>query len=1077
MGADSVIGQNKTSAPPSNELADAYIKLREYLVHKPASFLVETAGASETRLTWDLTGKALLGTDGAFYTADIFSRKLDEALEIKEQDLNIYWAAQPGPGAAGRPFSPISLKTAISYQAIDEAKNDGTGITNLQKAKQEYDSKIIDLESTVSAFYTANSTKITFANNVGAFTVNAVTNTSGSVVIPEAKFNFRATGGFTDVPKIEDVDKSITIAIDAAKERLKNETSQTALLGRFVTDVTGKKVEAQEIIKKITPLASSIKTSIAGSSLFNTVTTVPDILHPGVSIYEYSGGNISIDTMTTDYCDAFFNLIDNINLSLAVPFIRINIIDRVSKSRKSEPKMSLVSFLRSPGDSNIDDQIFANARPTFLDAKDLSRRRIMSGKFVGTETFLGPNTLLPDPTDEILNPRRLNPSVPLMSLLSFNTSIESQGAALLSRKRGELSIVVHDRSRLNDVSSMISLGDFSSLYFDIEWGYIHPHGDPSFNNPVGQYLNAMRYREIYAPNTYTMTMGEGGSMTINIGMLAGSYLDATNTSVVTGKYIPRSLATRMLNNYIFNILVQDTTSAASDSVQADVRPITEVLAKQDTVGRYVKREFIEEIIKRTAKEGEIDLRSEATFMQALKVILQKSDEEPYRQTDYLKDLTSNLRLANIGTIGLTTFSAMTAKYGSQVKQEEYASVANILTQCVGVPFAMSSLYKEVQIHVFKFNDSAGKMANRPITEACISINDFIGKPDEQGSLYNTDGVLTALARLCKNLSNPDLLTYGIAALPDPKADKSATTTSSPQTPGSPATDAKAAAAEGGKPSPSEPDPTFTIPNVKYEMRAVPAKIMPSESTRPIDGIPDPESLILQILIYDDNRLATGNDFVKAYNYLSKARGKNLTGRTSLKSDNTLTIDDAKLISKIAYPNMTYGAVNSVIKSLSISTNTRSAIATSATIQTGQELLNDQIKSVTASEIRQIQLIPGIVTLTIFGLPVIERGQSIYLDLGTGTTLDQLYKVTAVRHNLAGDFTTDLTLQFAGQGTLVNTENAIDDFLKTIEQKIESVPTATTPAAPTTSAPTSPPKSSGRIDSRIDPVTGRPLDAL
>jgi len=394
---------------------------------------------------------------------------------------------------------------------------------------------------------------------------------------------------------------------------------------------------------------------------------------------------------------------------------------------------------------------------------------------------------------------------------------------------------------------MISLGDFSSLYFDIEWGYIHPHGDPSFNNPVGQYLNAMRYREIYAPNTYTMSMGEGGAMTINIGMLAAGYLDATNTSVVTGKYIPRSLATRMLNDYIFNILVQDTASDASASVQADVRPITEVLAMQDTVGRYIKREFIEEILKRPPADR-IDLQAERDFMTKLKGIIQSSDEEPYRQTDYLKDLTSNLKLANVGEVGSETFTVMSDKYGPQVSKEEYASVANILTQCVGIPFAMTGLYKEVQIHVFKFNDSAGKMANLPITKACISINDFIGKPDEQGSLYNTDGVLTALARLCKNLSNPDLLTYGIAALPDPKADKSSTTTSSPPTPGSPATDAKAAAAATGKTQPSSPDPTFTIPNVKHDIRVVPAKIMPSESIQPIDGVPDPESLILQILI-------------------------------------------------------------------------------------------------------------------------------------------------------------------------------------------------------------------------------------
>lgn len=1054
--ADKIIGTNSTSAPPSSELAAAYIQLREYLVHKPSSVLVESATSTETRSTWDLTGKTLLGSDGAFYTSDIFTRKFDEALGIREGDVAIYWADSPGPGAAGRPFSPISLKTAISYNGIVEANNSNPkGVANLQKLLTEYDDKVIDLERYVADFYTNKSVK--FTNKSGAFSVDPILNESGSVTSPGLEFNFRTTGGVTDTPKIEVINTALDTAESIVKRPSVLSNSSGTEIANFAVGLGSFKAELSSIIDKIKPIASEVKIPIAGSSRFNLFTTIPTQLNPGVSLYEYTSDTVTIDTSTTDYCDAFFNLIDNVNLSLAVPFVRINIIDRVSKTRKREPKMSLVSFLRSPSDNNFDDLIFSNAKPKLLPTDDAISKRILSGKFAGTETFLGPNTLLPDPTDEILNPRRLNPSVPLMSLLSFNTSIESQGAAMLSRKRGELSIVVHDRSRLNDVSSLISLGDFSALYFDIEWGYIHPHGDASFNNPVGQYLNAMRFREIYAPNTYTMTMGEGGSVTININMLAGGYLDATNTSVVTGEYVPRSLATRMLNNYVFNVLVQDTASSASDSIQADVRPITEILVKQDTAGRYVKRKFIEEILRRSDR-GQVVIDDEIQFIKELKKILEESDTTPYKQTDYIKDLTTNLKISNVGSIGLNTFQEMVGKYGSQVVQTDYASVANILTQCVGIPFAMTGLYSEVQIHVFKFNDSAGKLANKPISRACISINDFIGKPDEAGSLYNTDGVLTALARLCKNLSNPDVLCYGISALPNPNETKGKSESkdkASPPTAGTPAADSKAAAASNGSTAkPAKPDPTFTVPNIKWDMRTVPAKVLPPNSTKPIDGVPNPELPILQITVYDDNNFVVGTDIVKAYNYLSKIRNKPVTASTvSPKSQNSLTIDDVKLLSKIAYPNMTYGAVNSVIKAVSISTNTRNAIGTSATIQAGQEMLNDQMKSVTASEVRQMQLIPGSITLTIFGLPIIERGQSIYLDLGTGTTLDQLYKVTAVRHNLSSDFTTDLTLQFAGQGTLINTENAIDDFLKTLVQKSDTVPDSAMTSSSKTTAPT------------------------
>ena len=51
-----------------------------------------------------------------------------------------------------------------------------------------------------------------------------------------------------------------------------------------------------------------------------------------------------------------------------------------------------------------------------------------------------------------------------------------------------------------------------------------------------------------------------------------------------------------------------------------------------------------------------------------------------------------------------------------------------------------------------------------------------------------------------------------------------------------------------------------------------------------------------------------------------------------------------------------------------------------------------------------------------GLPVVQRGNQLYIDMGTGTTLDNIYTVTSVKHNIkAGSFDTTLTLTCTNQG--------------------------------------------------------------
>ena len=66
-------------------------------------------------------------------------------------------------------------------------------------------------------------------------------------------------------------------------------------------------------------------------------------------------------------------------------------------------------------------------------------------------------------------------------------------------------------------------------------------------------------------------------------------------------------------------------------------------------------------------------------------------------------------------------------------------------------------------------------------------------------------------------------------------------------------------------------------------------------------------------------------------------------------------------------------------------------------------------------------------LDMLGCPFIQRGNQIYIDFGTNTTLDNIYTVKSVKHDLsAGDFSTTVELMFTGQAKV----SSVRDKIKT-----------------------------------------------
>jgi hypothetical protein len=64
------------------------------------------------------------------------------------------------------------------------------------------------------------------------------------------------------------------------------------------------------------------------------------------------------------------------------------------------------------------------------------------------------------------------------------------------------------------------------------------------------------------------------------------------------------------------------------------------------------------------------------------------------------------------------------------------------------------------------------------------------------------------------------------------------------------------------------------------------------------------------------------------------------------------------------------------------------------------------------------MFPGTVTVEMLGMPMITRGENIFIDFGTDTSFDNIYTVKSVRHSVgSGRFKTSLDMVVANQGAI------------------------------------------------------------
>ena len=234
--------------------------------------------------------------------------------------------------------------------------------------------------------------------------------------------------------------------------------------------------------------------------------------------------------------------------------------------------------------------------------------------------------------------------------------------------------------------------------------------------------------------------------------------------------------------------------------------------------------------------------------------------------------------------------------------------------------------------------------------------------------------------------------------------------------------------------------SFKLPDLDIIMEAMPVIVVPDKNeginafASFLGGQPDPktsgyylEGSILKIHIVDKSTL--GSEKPELASQILFGGGLDVHGTNSegiiANGVNNLTNRQLKNFIKSHYATVIYGSNNSTVKSINVSSTTSDRIGQAKFMTLRKQIREGTISKSDSTIAEEVRVVPASIDLQMYGCPFIDRGQIIFIDMGTDTDLDNTYVVDSVTHSIkAGDFTTSVGLKVGHQGTISNLKNSL-----------------------------------------------------
>jgi len=282
-----------------------------------------------------------------------------------------------------------------------------------------------------------------------------------------------------------------------------------------------------------------------------------------ISIIEVHHPNLNFSNRDTMSSAIFLQALPSIEISKAVPYFDIKTIVKdapVSDMDASDQTtflngVSIYKFLNGDRITENDTVLktLVSAKPVSFDegtpalsggAGNQTPPVKTSTNISGMELFTSPQTMVdgtlqyqdldatssnygPDatPTRVPQGQKVLDKFRPLMTFKSMSVQV-TPATGMLATKAADVSLVLHDKTRMNQIGPLITPSSIGDVEFQIEWGWSHPESDPLIN-PYGALINSMRCKEKYGIMNSSYSFTATGEVEISLKLYTKGATNAT----------------------------------------------------------------------------------------------------------------------------------------------------------------------------------------------------------------------------------------------------------------------------------------------------------------------------------------------------------------------------------------------------------------------------------------------------------------------------------------------------------------------------------------------------------------------
>jgi hypothetical protein len=762
---------------------------------------------------------------------------------------------------------------------------------------------------------------------------------------------------------------------------------------------------------------------------------------PHVSVIELLDSRIGVAVRDTAALSIFTSMIPTQTISRAVPYVSISVITSGSNSLREDGSPV-------PGNFNLVRYLRGREPVTSQTVRPLVTLGTGGLKPGGMELFTSPQTLVSD-YDNLFNSeffptQPVDRFRPLLTLTNLTIGVVSAGAGMMSYKNASMNVVLHDRGRLSEISQLVQPGAYKDTEIEIEYGWsIDPgSGNATKENGVltgfalqddvfAQFIDSLRCKERFGVVNSSFEFDDAGQVKIALTLFTKSAYELRSMDISSQNSKNAAQELKKVIEDIKSILAEKpglTNFLGEVTIEAGTSAESALALDKEKL-----KELQKEIDKLRGK------KSDGTSLESLADKLSSiSTTVGTFQTTSEAGIAAVISTLNVGNEIFPPTEKIAQSGNSKSPWSPYTkgsySLGRVVLHLVAKVLANTNKFDEIQLVFGKINSRAGNVRNLSMAAFPLDAEKL---ENDLKKLYKerlSVSVETLLSMIGVNhVSNIGYPAYGFSGNYNEEGEFT----------GKASDIDKILFGAGIK------DANFILPKLYFYAECVPA--VEGSKSGPSGGT------ILRLFIGDEqctphqgyaelvNAARTDSSFLIDVQALDGPKNVNFPTNwwadldpsytdsrkqafEKLKSGSLLVpasptappteyktiklaelykADDPRQMKRFlseGLPVIKYGNSAGTLKNLSVMSISDPALAT-INIIASDEAAGD---AADASRKKGLPLIvtPTEVTIDLLGCPLLNFGQSVYIDFGTGTTVDNIYGCNSVTHTFSpGEFST------------------------------------------------------------------------